>query len=102
MIDSLKDHLESVECFICLQKPGWPFMEDHETLISEGEKSEPGLKILDQDVMSIFFTAGTTGRPKGAMRTHRHLMTNFITGVIELKVSYDEGSHVLSHVSCRW
>ena len=24
------------------------------------------------------------------MRTHRHLMTNFITGVIELKVSYDE------------
>jgi acyl-CoA synthetase (AMP-forming)/AMP-acid ligase II len=90
MIDSLKDHLESVECFICLQKPGWPFMEDHETLISEGEKSEPGLKILDQDVMSIFFTAGTTGRPKGAMRTHRHLMTNFTTGVIELKVSYDE------------
>jgi long-chain acyl-CoA synthetase len=90
MINSFKDHLESVECFICLQKPRWPFMEDYEILVSGGEKNEPGLRIHDHDVMSIFFTAGTTGKPKGAMRTHRHLMANFVTGVIELKVSYNE------------
>ena len=103
MVDSLKNHLESVEYYICLKKPKWPFMEDYESLISGGEKSEPGLKIHDQDVMSIFFTAGTTGRPKGAMRTHRHVMTNAMTGVIELKVSYNEKTLIsfpMYHISC--
>ena len=103
MVDSLKTHLESVKHYICLIKPIWPFIEDYESLISGGEKSEPKLRILDQDVMSIFFTAGTTGRPKGAMRTHRHVITNAITGVIELKVSYHEKALIsfpMYHVSC--
>ena len=53
--------------------------------------------------MSIFFTAGTTGKPKGAMRTHRHVLSNAITGVIELKVSYDERTLIsfpMYHVAC--
>jgi len=53
--------------------------------------------------MSIFFTAGTTGKPKGAMRTHRHLVSNAIAGVIELRVSYNEKAFIsfpMYHVSC--
>jgi len=103
MIDSLRSHLESVEHFVCLQKPRWSFMRDYESLISEGEKSEPGVKIEDEDIMSIFFTAGTTGRPKGAMRTHRHVITNAVTGVIELEVSYHERTLIsfpMYHVAC--
>ncbi len=103
MIESLKPHLESAKHYICLQKPRWAFMGDYEGLISKGDKKEPGVKILDSDIMSIFFTAGTTGRPKGAMRTHRHIVSNAITGVIELKVSYNEKALIsfpMYHVSC--
>jgi long-chain acyl-CoA synthetase len=103
MVESLRAHLESVEHFICLQKPNWSFMADYESLISEGEQSEPGVKIEDDDVMSIFFTAGTTGRPKGAMRTHRHVITDAITGVIELKVTYHERTLIsfpMYHIAC--
>jgi len=103
IVDSIRPHLESVEHYVCLQKPRRSFMEDYESLISGGEKNEPVVKIEDDDVMSIFFTAGTTGRPKGAMRTHKHLITNAITGVIELKVSYDEKvliSFPMYHVAC--
>jgi len=103
MVDSLRSHLESVEHFVCLQKPKWSFMGDYESLISEGRKSDPGINIEDDDVMSIFFTAGTTGRPKGAMRTHRHVVTNAITGVIELKVTYHERALIsfpMYHVAC--
>jgi acyl-CoA synthetase (AMP-forming)/AMP-acid ligase II len=103
IVDPLRPHLESVEHFVYLQKPRWSFMGDYENLISGGEKDEPGVKIKDDDVMSIFFTAGTTGRPKGAMRTHRHVMTNAITGVIELKVSYHERALIsfpMYHIAC--
>ena len=72
-------------------------------MISKGKNREPGRRVRDEDVMSIFFTAGTTGRPKGAIRTHRHVVTNAATGVIELKVEYDERvliSFPMYHISC--
>jgi acyl-CoA synthetase (AMP-forming)/AMP-acid ligase II len=103
MIHSIRDHLESLEHYICLQKPRWSFMEDYEGLVCKGDEDEPGIKILDGDVMSIFFTAGTTGRPKGAMRIHRHVVSNATAGVIELKVSYNERALIsfpMYHVSC--
>jgi len=103
MIDSLRAHLDVVDNYISLQKPKWPLMEDYEAWLSIGDRSEPGLKISDDDIMSIFFTAGTTGKPKGAMRSHRHVITNAVTGVIELKVSNEEKALIsfpMYHVSC--
>jgi acyl-CoA synthetase (AMP-forming)/AMP-acid ligase II len=103
MIKSIKPHLKSVKYYICLQKPRWSFMEGYERLLSKGDRREPKVKIRDSDIMSIFFTAGTTGKPKGAMRTHRHVVTNAVTGVIELKVSYDEKALIsfpMYHISC--
>ena len=75
---------------VCLQEPLWASMQSYETVLSGGDAEEPGTVIHDDDVVSMFFTAGTTGRPKGALRTHHHLMMNAMTGVMELKVDYDE------------
>ncbi len=62
----------------------------YEKVISDNEAEEPNMEIQEDDVMSIFFTGGTTGRPKGAMHTHRHLMSDALARVIELKVDYDD------------
>ncbi len=62
-----------------------------------------GIKILEEDVQSIIFTAGTTGRPKGAMRTHRHLMSDAFASAIDLKVDYEEKVLItfpMYHVAC--
>ena len=78
-------------------------MIDYEALVSRGSGQEPPVRVLDEDLISIFFTAGTTGKPKGAMRTHRHLVANAITGVIDLRVEYDEKvliSFPMYHISC--
>jgi len=90
LVQNIKEETGSVEKYICLERSRWTFMEDYETLIQKGDKDEPDVAILDDDIISMFFTAGTTGRPKGALRTHRHLIMNAIAGVIELKVDYDE------------
>jgi long-chain acyl-CoA synthetase len=103
MIESIKPHVETVKHYICLQKPRRPFMKDYEGLLSKGDRKEPKVNIRESDIMSIFFTAGTTGRPKGAMRTHRHVLSNAITGVIELKVSYNDKAIIsfpMYHISC--
>ena len=103
MVSSLKPELKSVEKVICLQKTSLPFMEDYEDLMAGGRGEEPNSKVQEDDVLSIIFTGGTTGKPKGAMRTQRHLVSSSIAGVIELKVDYDERVLItfpMYHVAC--
>ena len=90
MIDGMKPSLSSVAHYVCLQKPEWAGMEDYEAALAPGKTDEPATTVVEDDVLSIIFTAGTTGKPKGAMRTHRHLMSDAIASVIDLRVEYDE------------
>jgi long-chain acyl-CoA synthetase len=102
-VSALKPNLKSVEKVICLQKTSLPFVEDYETLIARSRGEAPHAEVLEDDVLSIIFTGGTTGKPKGAMRTHRHLLSNAVAGVIELKVDYDERVMItfpMYHVAC--
>ena len=41
--------------------------------------SPPDLTIDPEDDATIFYTSGTTGRPKGAVGTHRNMSTNLIS-----------------------
>jgi len=103
MINALKPDLGSVESFICLQKADSPDWDDYEAIIARSDAGEPRSEILEEDVQSIIFTAGTTGRPKGAMRTHRHLMSDAFASAIDLRVGYDEKVLItfpMYHVAC--
>ncbi len=103
MINALRPELTSVEQFIAIRPSDLPFMEDYESFLSRGESDEPAVKVLEDDVLSIIFTAGTTGKPKGAMRTHRHLISDAVASVIDLRVEYDEKVLItfpMYHVAC--
>ncbi|GAB5349586.1 class I adenylate-forming enzyme family protein [Alteriqipengyuania sp. 357] len=39
----------------------------------------PDAEILPEDDATIFYTSGTTGKPKGALGTHRNLCTNIMS-----------------------
>lgn len=90
MLAGLKTQIPSVEHYIGVKTPSVSFADDYEELLVQGEKREPVVSVNDDAVMSIFFTSGTTGEPKGAMRTHRHVLANIITGLIEFKIGYSE------------
>ena len=40
----------------------------------------PEVAIAPDDDATIFYTSGTTGQPKGALGTHRNLLTNIMSG----------------------
>jgi len=48
----------------------------------------PAVELLPEDLATIFYTSGTTGRPKGAMGTHRNMTTNVLTAAAVLARAY--------------
>jgi long-chain acyl-CoA synthetase len=95
VIQSLAGGSDSTEFMISLNKsPSEPFTS-YEPVLEQGSPTEPKISVSHDDVMAIFLTSGTTGLPKGAMRTHGQNLINAMTGVVELKLDYDDRALLL-------
>ena len=90
MIENLRDEIKTVEVFVGLKGVSSPSFIPYDEILQQGNVDEPELEIFEGDVMSIFLTSGTTGLPKGAMRTHRHDYHTAMVGAIELGLHPDD------------
>ena len=57
--------------------PEWPFPLALGPV--DAAVTPPDLTIEPEDDATIFYTSGTTGRPKGAVGTHRNMVTNLMS-----------------------
>ena len=66
--------------FGCVDTPAG--YHGYEDLIGAASASEPSLALSPSDPFALLYTSGTTGRPKGAIRSHQSLVTlSYITQV---------------------
>ncbi|MBV8171513.1 MAG: fatty acid--CoA ligase [Candidatus Eremiobacteraeota bacterium] len=63
-------------------KADLPFSgHDYETLVKEAPAQFAPPAIDEDDVAELFYTSGTTARPKGVMLTHRNLVTHAYSSI---------------------
>jgi long-chain acyl-CoA synthetase len=73
LVDSIRHELDGVKDFVCLDATV-ENMLSYEELISRFPPDEPVNAVEPDDPCVLFYTSGTTGRPKGAIHTHKSML----------------------------
>ena len=81
-----------IRLFISLEK-------DYGALVSRGEPKEPKIDIKPEDLASINFSSGTTGRPKGIMLMQKSWISSFYNYVLNSPKTSNGGIKMLHIMS---
>lgn len=84
---------------------GPPGLPSYTELRDRQPATDPGIEVLDSDPWVLVYTSGTTGQPKGAMRSHRSNLMIALLMASEFGITSDDvGVAILPmfHVNSLW
>lgn len=88
MVNSMRDRLPvNSKNYICIgadrTHDGYA---DFEKLLADAEPCEPDVNVESSAVWTFMYTSGTTGTPKGVVRTHESYMAEYYNDIINMTV----------------
>jgi len=94
------DHVELV--LIADEPPEGLLWKNYEDIVEKGQITYPPIKVNPEDTWVILYTSGTTGRPKGVIRSHRSYIAFFLINEAEFSFTLQDYGMILmplSHVN---
>ena len=74
IVAGLRDRIPDVRLYVCIggKAPDWA--TDYEAFLATGDPDGPRNRSTPDDYSTLFYTSGTTGRPKGVPHRHSGLL----------------------------
>ncbi len=108
-IDAIRGGLPGIERILWTGREGLgrePIDQSYETFLTQNSSAPfPRPSLSDEDVAQIYYTSGTTGRPKGVMLSHKNVTIHALGAIAELHLTdRDVWIHVapLFHLADAW
>ncbi len=93
-IIDLRHHIPQAKHIITLSQSGDSLL-DYETLLCTQSNQFEDVAVSADEVAWIFYTSGTTGQPKGAMLTHRNLLSMTMNFFADMYPGFDSNEVAL-------
>jgi len=97
-VEQMQPQLSTVRRFLCITDTGSvpSHSEDLYQALSSQPMTDPGMDVNEDDVISIYYTGGTTGIPKGCIHASRNRVHTYLTAMAEIGLG---ARHTFLHIA---
>ncbi|MCX5999918.1 MAG: AMP-binding protein [Chloroflexi bacterium] len=97
-VEKMLPQLKTVKHFLCIAEGAAvpSFSQDFHQVLSASSAGSPAVDVTEDDIVSIYYTGGTTGVPKGCMHASRTRVYTYLTAMSEVGLGT---RHTFLHVA---
>lgn len=90
--EGMKQHLPTVTHYVsfAVDNPHYDGFVSYENAMAAASPEEPETKVDPEDIWIIMYTSGTTGKPKGVMKSHRSLFAQYFIMIHDHAFGHDD------------
>ncbi len=92
MVNGMKKNLPTVKNYIsfAVDNPHYDGYTSYEDVIASASPSEPAVAVDADDIWVNMYTGGTTGKPKGVLKSHANLFAQYFIMIYDHLFNFDD------------
>ncbi|MCX5804082.1 MAG: AMP-binding protein [Proteobacteria bacterium] len=91
-VNGMKKNIPGVEKYVsfAIDNPHYDGFISYEDAIAKASPEEPNVTVDADDIWVIMYTGGTTGKPKGVLKSHANLFAQYFIMIYDHQFNFDD------------